>query len=76
MSLKEDLIERQNDTQIGIELFLKTKGRLPNQHGDDITKKIAKEFLDKCHKEGTLKENAYLIEFAFHVYASTNLAYE
>lgn len=69
-------MSRQDDAQIGVELFLRTKGRLPNQPGDDITKALAKEFLDMCHSGEVPKEYHYLMPFAFHVYASTNKEYK
>lgn len=76
MGLKEDLAGRKRDAQIGVELFLRTRGRLPNEKGDDVTKALAKEFLNKCHAGKIEEKYMYLMRFAFHVFASTNLAYK
>ena len=69
------MMSRMGEEQIGVELFLRTRGRLPSQSGDDITKALAKEFLDKCHDGQIDRKYYYLMDFAFHVYASTNKDY-
>ena len=68
-------MSRIGEEQIGVELFLRVRGRLPNQPGDDVTKALAKEFIDKCHSGEVDKEYHYLMDFAFHVYASANKDY-
>lgn len=69
-------MSREDDAQIEVELFLRTRGRLPNQPGDEVTKALAKEFIDKCF-DGTIKMKHHnLLDFAFHVYASTNKDYK
>jgi hypothetical protein len=75
-----DLAQRAKDARWDIELFRVVHGRLPNQEGDRVTKKTAKEYLNRFFfgKE-TLDikyDKNFLTQFAFHVYASTNLAYE
>ena len=62
-----DLAQREKDTQIGIELFRVVHGRLPNEKGDDITKKLAKTFLDMAHEGNIKPEYMYMMPFAFHV---------
>jgi hypothetical protein len=69
-------MSRLGNEAIEVELFLRTKGRLPNQEGDKITKALAKEFLDKCHNGEVAKEYHYIMDFAFHVFASSNKDYE
>ena len=69
-------MSRANDAAIEVELFLRTKGRLPNKPGDEITKALAKEFLDKCHDGQIDKKYHYIIGFAFHVFASSNKDYK
>ncbi len=64
-----------------IELFRIVHGRLPDREDDRLTKKTAKEYLDRFHfgtekLPSTLAKKKDLDWFAFHVYASTNLDYE
>jgi len=79
---KADIEQRIKDAWWDVELFRVTKGRLPNKE-DRLTKKDAKEFIDRfvfgseTTKTGlSFKISDDLSKFAFHVYASTNLAYE
>lgn len=76
-----DIEQRKKDSWWNVELFRLAHGRLPNQTGDSVTKMTAKVYLDKFHFGGETfpKSNARkddMDKFAFHVYASTNLAYE
>ena len=71
-----DELREEGETQIEVELFLRTKGRLPTEKGDAITKSLAKEFLDKFHEGKIDKKYTYLTGFAFHVFASTNKDYK
>lgn len=75
LNKQKDLEQRKKDTQWDIELFLKVHERLPNKKCDRVTKKTAKQYLDMC-LDGRRKPDTMLMKFAFHVYASSNLAYE
>jgi hypothetical protein len=76
-----DLKQREKDAWMDVELFRLVKGRLP-QSEDRLPKSVAKEFIDRfvfgrelCEgKKITISDD--ISKFAFHVYASTNLAYE
>jgi len=72
-----DLAQRARDAWMDVELFRLVYGRLPNKEGDNVTKKTAKNFIDMC-MEGKVekKDKDNTFQFAFHVYASTNLAYK
>jgi len=77
---EEDLKDREENAWMDVELFRIVHGRLPGQEGDDITKRTAKQYLDRFYF-GQEKFESRVIKqemnkFAFHVYASTNLAYE
>ena len=81
MSLEKDLDDRAEDSWWVVELFRIVKGRLPFGKEDDVTKLTAKEYLDRFYfgaekfpSSHATKED--LDKFAFHVYASTNLAYK
>ncbi len=78
---KLDIEDRINNSWEDVELFRLIKGRLPSEDGDDLTKSMAKEYIDRFvfGKEGVPSSSMHdkdLQSFAFHVYASTNLAYE
>ena len=78
---QRDIENRLKDSWWDVELFRIVRGRLPNKKGDDVTKKLAKEYIDRFafgneDIPSTRASKADLDNFAFHVYASTNLAYE
>lgn len=56
------------DQQAKIEMFLRVKGRLPNQDGDKVDKDLAREFLDMCHDGRMDKKYHYLMPLAFHIF--------
>lgn len=71
---------KQLDMWWEVELFRVVKGRLPNEPKDELTKAIAKEYLDRFvtgpeKYEGLANQND-LTKFAFHVYASVNKDYK
>jgi hypothetical protein len=75
-----DIKERIKNSWMDVELFRIVKGRLPSQAGDRLTKKDAKNYIDrfafgseKYPKSNVKKES--MDRFAFHVYSPTNLAY-
>lgn len=76
-----DLEQRRKDAWMDVELFRLVKGRLPTEK-DRLPKSVAKEFIDRFVFGNELCEgnkltiNDDISRFAFHVYASTNLAYE
>lgn len=76
-----DIEQRKKDVWWDIELFRMVEGRLPNKQSDTVTKMTAKRFLDRFWFGNEEYPDSYarlehMAEFAFHVYASTNLAYE
>lgn len=77
---ESDLAQRRKDSWWDVELFRVVEGRLPNQPGDTVTKATAKRYLDRFHMGGEKLDSSankqQLDSFAFHVYATTNLAYE
>lgn len=81
MCKKLDEEARLESSWWDVELFRITKGRLPNQDGDDLTKKLAKQYIDRFvfgneeHPSSSCDIES-LKRFAFHVYSSTNLAYK
>ena len=73
---EKDIKQRIKDAWWDVELFRLTEGRLPGDN-DRLTKKTAKKFIDMCHVGKIAKEDIEAcLQFAFHVYASANLAYE
>ena len=56
------------DAQARVEIFLRTKGRLPNKPDDKLDKKMVKEFLDKCHTGEIEEKHHYLMPLAFSIY--------
>ena len=79
MSRESDLENRKKDAWFDVELFRLVHNRLPTNPQDDVTKMTAKRYLDKFVWGGEKIEStipqADMNYFAFHVYASTNLAY-
>ena len=77
---EKDVKSRDGDQWADVELFRIIKGRLPNQDGDDLTKSDAKKFIDdyafgdKKLPDSSMSKQG-LLKFAFHVFASSNLAY-
>ena len=78
---ERDLAQRRKDGWMDVELFRLVKGRLPSEE-DRLPKSLAKEFIDRFVFGSELCEgkkmtfNDDISKFAFHVYASTNLAYD
>lgn len=76
-----DIAEREKASWWDVELFRIAKGRLPNKEGDRLTKKIAKNYIDRFafgkekYPESSCDKKS-MDRFAFHVYAKTNLAYD
>ena len=73
-----DLAQRRKDGWWDVELFRVVHGRLP-EHGDEVTKKTAKAYIDRFifgKEEAPEQSEEVLRRFAFHVFASTNLAYK
>jgi len=81
MGIEKDKEDRLKNSWWDVELFRIVHGRLPNKEGDEVTKMTAKKYLDKFHFGGEKLPGSHakkgdLDYFAFHVYASSNLAYE
>lgn len=74
-----DVRQRRKDTWWDVELFRIVKGELPTD-SDKLTKKDAKNYLDRfvfgdeSYPDSSCDQKD-MNKFAFHVFASTNLAY-
>lgn len=78
---EKDIEQRKKDSWWDVELFRVVEGRLPTQDGDSVTKKTAERYITRFivgieDLPDTRADKEDLNRFAFHVYASTNLAYE
>ena len=75
---KLDVEDRLKDSWMDIELFRIIEGRLPSENNDDVTKSMAKKYIDKyvfgeSDHPSTSCDLKELEKFSFHVYSSTNM---